>query len=267
MRDLTLKHLKNSLTHHFELTRELVATDFKLMYKHSILGILWLIIQPTLNFLILYFVWANLFHTKADYGPKLLAGIAVYTLFSSIIKMGMNSLYSKKSIILKVNFRRELVVLSSSLVAFINFLLTMIPLVIILYMAHIHVYLKGVILYGLVVWNIYFIGLSFALVLSIVMIRVRDIKHIIELVLQMLYWGTPVMYDMSRLKGQSLAVWVGRNPLTPFFETIKLAIVHSDKVLFNDYFTQFAYFLFIIPIFILSLLFFEKYIYKVAEYY
>lgn len=100
-----------------DLLRELIRTSFKLRYNDSVLGFIWVILKPLLTFTVLFIVFSNF---KSDvYGSietfqvYLLVGVVFYGYFSESILSGMDSLLGLAHIILKVQFPKQLAVLSS----------------------------------------------------------------------------------------------------------------------------------------------------------
>ena len=118
---------------------ELVRTSFKMRYKGSILGFLWVLIKPFSVFLLLFLVFSALNQsvseiTPSQYGVFLLIGIVLFTLFNEGILWGMESLLEKSDIILKINFPRPVAVASSISLAIVNFLINSLLVIILLIM-------------------------------------------------------------------------------------------------------------------------------------
>ena len=94
--------------------------DVKLRYRNSVLGFLWTFLEPLLMLSVLYFVFTNIIKSDIENYPLyLLLGLIVWYMFSRATTMGLSSLLDRSSIIQKVYFRREIVVVSSCLTALI----------------------------------------------------------------------------------------------------------------------------------------------------
>ena len=105
---------------YIELLGQFIKTDFKLRYKSSYLGILWIVLKPLALFGIIYMIWSNIFKMDPDYKMGLLLGVILMNMFNEAVMMGLGSLMSKAGIILKIKFPREVVVYSSVTVSLIE---------------------------------------------------------------------------------------------------------------------------------------------------
>jgi len=189
-----------------DLITQLVKTSFKLRYNNSFLGFIWVFIKPFVSFLVNYIVWTTLFQIKEEYfALKLMLGIMMWTFLNEGIIFGMNGLLDKAGIILKVNFPRYTAIIASTLMSVINFVIN-----IILFMIIFGIYnftTSGVIMNGFDIIGIlialtgifismittYLICLSLSYFLSIIVIRVRDLQHILELFFSIAFWFTPIL--------------------------------------------------------------------------
>src|SRR5690348_9102140 len=107
-----------------DLIWELFRTDFKLRYNDSLLGFIWVLMKPFSIFLIMYFVLTRVFPSnEPNFALYLLIGNIFITFWSDGTNMGMDSLLSRAGLITKINFPRYTVLLSSTAVAVVNFLI------------------------------------------------------------------------------------------------------------------------------------------------
>lgn len=199
-----------------DLLIQLVKTSFKLRYNNSLLGFVWVILKPFLMFLINYFVWTNLFPSNIEFfAPKLMLGIVIWTFFQEGIVFGMNGLLDKAAIILKVNFNRQIAVVASTLMAVINFLINMVLFFIIFMIYNVATgrsillgispfdFILHIFLFAVVMCILYVFILGVSMFLSIIMIRLRDLQHIMELFFSIAVWLTPVMVQLDFAKTKS----------------------------------------------------------------
>jgi len=258
-------HYNRSLRNYLELIWEFFINDFKIRYKKSLLGVLWAVIRPLLQFYVLYNIWTYFGHAKPGHAYYILAGIMVYNIFSETLVYSMSALLNKSHIILKIYFPREAVVFGASLVAQINFFFNMLVLLGLLVLSGnsvmnavsfvVHVFAAGEVAYfgalGLGVW------------LSIWYVRFRDLNHLVQLFLYLLFWLIPVMYPLDLIKNSQLFPVVVHNPLTwvVLFFKDGLTSGHYHWVLLAR-----ALLVFVV-IFMLGMLSFKRRIAYVAEYY
>lgn len=204
------------MTNTKDLLNQLVKTSFKLRYNNSILGIIWVILKPFLMFLIMYFVWSNLFGNKESYfAPKLMLGIVLWTFFNEGIIFGMNGLLDKAGIILKINFNRQIAVLASTLMAVINLSINFVLFIIIFAISNalnklpflavndLGNYFVGILIFLVAVFALYLVILGTSYFLSIIVVRFRDLQHIMELFFAIFYWITPVLVSYTQANAMS----------------------------------------------------------------
>ena len=109
-----------------ELIWILAKTDFKLRYNGSFLGFVWVLLKPLFTFLILNFVFSNIFGNTKEYSLGLFVGLVLWNFFSEGTIIGMTSLINKAHILTKVALPKWILVLSSILNTLLNFSLTLI---------------------------------------------------------------------------------------------------------------------------------------------
>lgn len=254
------------VNNYFDLLSEFVKGDFKNRYKNSILGFIWMVIKPLAEFFILYFVWNTLWRRENQTTLFLLSGIMFWHYFNDGIMLGFRSLLNKSGIILQINFPREVVILSATTVALINFVVTLIIIFIFAIYTHTTFTWAGIGLaaFSLITLNILIITISFFL--SIWGVLVKDVRHLVELGLRIGFWATPVMYDATLLSPRVQKV-IKLNPLYYLLEGFRTGLIHGNEVTGADY-MQILKLLGIILIFtLIGYIYFKKSVKKVAEFF
>ena len=217
---------------------ELVNTSFKMRYKGSILGFLWVLINPFSMFLLLFLFFSKLSQissgiSSSEFGIYLLIGLILFTLFSEGILWGMSSLLEKSEIILKINFPRPVAVASSVSLAVINFLINSILIVILVIFAGVTISLSSLAYLLLVISTSVILIYGLSVYLSVLLIRLRDLEHIVELVLMLLFYGSAIFYPIEIIpdKWQFLILY---NPLATLIQAARHAIIY-DEIVRQDY--------------------------------
>ena len=104
-----------------ELVWLIAKTDFKLRYHGSILGYFWSLLKPLLLFLVLWFVFTVFMRWDIpNFQLYLLLGIMLWNFFAEGTSAGVYALASKVSIIKKIYFPRILIVIASTITAFLS---------------------------------------------------------------------------------------------------------------------------------------------------
>ena len=108
------------------LLKELVKTDFKLRYQGSLIGHLWSILKPLMLFSVMYVVFIHFLKFGGDvphFAVALLLGMVMWTFFQETTAMGLTSIVARGDLLRKLSFPNEIIVLSVSVNALINFII------------------------------------------------------------------------------------------------------------------------------------------------
>lgn len=197
------------------LLRQLVARDFKVKYKRSVLGVLWSLLYPLLTMAVMALVFTNVFKFTTpgvNYLAYLMSGLVIFNYFSEASNLAMSSVVGNFSLINKVYMPKYIFPLSKCVFVGINFLLSQIPLYIILIATG-----TGVNFYHFLLPYMYIclfmFTLGFGLILSSVSVFLRDMFYIYGVVLSLWTYMTPIMYDISIIDIPQLLFIFKLNPL------------------------------------------------------
>ncbi|MBU4076013.1 MAG: ABC transporter permease [Euryarchaeota archaeon] len=208
------------------LTFKLAISEFKLRYKNSILGFFWSLAEPLLMLTVLYVVFTNLMQVNVEhYQLFLLMGIISWNMLSRGTTMSLNCILGRASLVQKIYFPREVLVISSCITAF---LMTLLELVVFgAFMAVFKVIPAITLLYGPLVLFIEFIlilGLSFGL--AAINVYYRDIQYIWAVFLQAGFFAAPIIYPISIIPVNY--VWLIRlNPMTRIIDMLRGSVIYS----------------------------------------
>lgn len=183
-----------------DLLYNLVVRDLKVRYKHNVLGILWSLLNPLLMMLIFTFVFTVMQPSGIPhFYVFILIGLVAWNFFSGAVMGSAPQIISNGSLIKKVYFPREVLPISTVMSNFVNFLLSLIPLVIFLIISGIGftrymLWLPVIILIQLV----FMLGLS--LLLSALTVFYRDMLMVLDAVMLGLFFLTPIFYPMELIQ-------------------------------------------------------------------
>lgn len=181
----------------------LVRRDLKSRYKDSALGLLWTLARPITQ-LIIYAVVIGKF-LGAERGIPLFAvyiftGLTAFTLFQEILAGGAGSILANGNLVKKVYVPRELFPLSALGTAIFNFLIQLAVLFIALVIfGNLRVSSDTWYFFPSVLVIIVY-GLAFGLLFSAVNVYLRDIGYILEILLMVLMWSSPILYSWSMVR-------------------------------------------------------------------
>ena len=204
-----------------------VKRDIITVYKQTVLGPLWFLIQPVLTTIMFMFVFGNLAGISTDGMPQPLfymAGILLWTYFSNCFNSCSNVFATNAGVFGKVYFPRLVVPLSSitsNLVKLGIQLLLFIAIYIYFAVNGAPVKINGyILLFPFLVFLTAFHALSWGLIISALTTKYRDLRQLVGFGVQLLMYATPVIYPMSTTSGKIRTI-LELNPLTPIFEAFK----------------------------------------------
>lgn len=217
-----------------DLYKQFVKTIFKMRYKGSLLGFFWVLLKPFFMFIILFVVFSSVSGqvgnlSSKQYAVYLLSGLVIYTFFNEGITWGMGSIMERADLILKINFKRDIVVISALTMALINFGINLLIIGVIGMILGIQFSVMGVsyiLLIGLVMFLAMY-GISFFT--SIWMVYVRDLAHITELGLQLMFYASAVFFPVELVPERYRFV-VEYNPIAIYIQTVREALTHQNII-------------------------------------
>lgn len=243
--------LIKDLKQYREFLKSNVKKDIRGKYKGSFLGVLWSFLNPLLSVLVYAIVFPYIMRIKIEnYLIYLITGIIPWTFFTSAIGMGMTSVLNNANIIKKVYFPRIILPISSVTSCLVNFLISCVIILVFCIFSGVGVSLQ--LLWLPVVALIqYIMLLAFTFILSAIEIYMRDIEHIINFILSMVFYITPILYTPDVFP-DNLSWLLKLNPMTylvnayrsiffyqttPSFEGLAIVFVFSAILFVVGYFT------------------------------
>lgn len=204
-----------------ELLDFLVRRELKAKYKDSVLGFFWSVMRPLVQ-LGVYYVAIGKFMGSSQHTPDfavfIYTGLAAWTLFSEIMLGGTGSIVANSGLVKKVYLPREVFPLSVVGSALFNFAIQLVILI------------GATVLVGkfpvgarwwyfvlalavLLVW-----ATALALLLSAINVYLRDVQYLVDVVLMMLFWASPIVYTWDLVARHIAGTWLGTaylsNPIT-----------------------------------------------------
>jgi ABC-2 type transport system permease protein len=157
------------------------------------------------------------------YPAYLLLGIVLWTFFVEATQSGMNSILNRGDMIRKVNVPKYTIVISTTLSAFVTFLLNMVIVLVFMVLGRVDFRWNLIFLPFLLAELIIFcLGISF--ILSTLYVKFRDFSHIWDVVLQVLFYATPIIYVLGN-QSNKFARIVSINPLAQIFQDVRSVMI------------------------------------------
>lgn len=205
----------------------LVRKELRVRYRASVLGLGWSYVKPAVQFGV-YFVGMGLLlrqNVVGDYAVYLFGGLVVITVFSEAVGNATRSVVANADLVRKIYLPRELFPVSSLCVAAVHLgpqLLVLLVGAVVAGWSPDPIGMLSLVA-GLALAGLLALGLG--LLLSAVNVLFRDVENVVDLVLMVLVWTSPVLYPWQRVSDLlgSDSVWFGlyqTNPLTVAVELV-----------------------------------------------
>ena len=211
------------------LLKELVIRDIKIRYRHSVLGILWTVLNPLLNMIVMTIVFQTIFASTIEYfALYVMIGNIVFGFVSEATNRGMNAILWNASLIKKVYIPKYLFPLANVVSSLVNFLFSYIAMIFV--MLIIGAPFRWM-LFSCIVPLFYLIIFSFGMSLILCSINVffRDIQHIYSVFLTVWMYLSAIFYSVETIAkaegGAQIASLIELNPMYQFIRFFREIII------------------------------------------
>jgi ABC-2 type transport system permease protein len=207
----------------------LAYTDLKVRFFDSALGYLWSLVRPLLFFGVLYVVFSKITRLGAgveNYPVMLLMGLVLYTFLAEATKDAVDSVVRRESLVRKVHFPRMAIPVSVVLTAMFDLAMNLIVVIVFMLASGIAPTLSWLeLLPALAVLVVFATGL--AMLLSVLFVRFRDVKPIWDVIIQMLFYVTPILYPIEALlaRSETFGHLAMCNPLAMVVQQVRHAMI------------------------------------------
>ncbi len=210
-----------------ELFWFLAWRDIKVKYKQTLLGIGWAILQPLALMILFSLFWKWVIHvnTGVPYPVFVYSGLILWGLFASGVGNASNSMVDQANLIKKVYFPRIIVPTAAILVSLLDFFIALFLYLALLVFYNVRVSIPTFFIFSAICLLIVLVStLGCGLFLAAVNIRYRDVRHAIPFLLQLLFFATPVIFPLSVVKSETLALFLSLNPMAAAIHLARVAI-------------------------------------------
>ena len=207
----------------------LVWRDVKVRYRQTMLGALWVIIQPLLTMLMMAVVFGALVKIPSDgisYPVFCLTGLVLWGFFARAVTHASASVLDNAQLVEKVYFPRLAIPISAGLSGLVDFCISFVLLLIIMVATGYYPRPQAVLCLPILMVAVVFaagVGSAFA-GLSV---RFRDVQHLMSYLVQLWFFATPVIYPVSLLP-QRWQLFAAINPLFGLVDSFRWALLGSE---------------------------------------
>lgn len=238
------------LWRYHDLIQMYVKRDIVTLYKQTILGPLWFVIQPLITTIMFMIVFGGIAGISTDGLPQPLfymAGLLCWNYFADCLNKCSQTFTANQNVFGKVYFPRLVVPLSITISNMVK-MGVQFGLFLLIYLFYIckgmEVHITSYIFFlPLLVLMLAGLGLGFGLLITSVTTKYRDLTFLVQFGVQLWMYATPVIYPLSNLSTGRAAqyLWLMKlNPLTSILETFKLAFLGTGTFSWGDFSYSFA---------------------------
>lgn len=215
----------------------LVRRDFVAVYKQTILGPLWLFIQPILTSLTFTFIFGRLAKISTDGNPPILfymAGITLWTYFADCLNKTSNTFIANAGVFGKVYFPRLIIPLSVLVSNLIKLAIQLlIFLVVWFYYLNsssqtIHPHWQYMWVVPVLIFMMAGLGLGFGILISSLTTKYRDLTFLVGFGVQLMMYASSVVLPISSMPPKVRTIMLF-NPLTSIIEAFKYIFLGSGS--------------------------------------
>ncbi len=244
---------------------KLARNDFKKRYAGSYFGFVWALAQPVVTVVMYWIVFDKVFDTRSQmvasglevpYVLYLTAGLVPWFYFTEAITQGTMALVEYNYLVKKVVFNISILPIIKVIAAtFIHIFFVAVLLVVAIgYGYYPSIYTLQIFYYSLCLFLLV-LGMSYLTCALVVFIR--DLQQIINIVLQIGMWATPILWDITMLKTDEMKTLFKLNPLVYIVNGYRSAIYEQEW--FWEHFYSSTYFwIFTISMFCIGTLVFRR---------
>ncbi len=211
-----------------EMIKAFVRRDLRGRYKGSFLGFLWTFLNPLLQLCVYSIVFSTILRAGIDkYYLFLFVALIPWIFFSASVTGGATSIISQKEMVKKIYFPREVLPISVVTTNFVNMLLCFIVIFIVIIISGTP--LNPIALLCLIpVWIVeYILALGMAFLTSAVTVYMRDMEHILGIVVMAWQYLTPVLYSYDIIPDKYRFLF-NLNPMTHVINAYRTILYYHE---------------------------------------
>jgi ABC-2 type transport system permease protein len=226
--------LSGDLRRFWSLTFTLARTEFKVRFYGSALGYLWTLVRPLLLFGVIWVFFTQIGHVNdssqpgmEQYGSQLLGSIVLFQFFGEATGGAVRSMVDRENMLRKIHFPRLVIPASVVLLAMFNLGLNLIVWLIFSLISGVEPMLSWLEL-PIIIGGLVLVSAGMAMLLSALFVWFRDIQPIWEVLLQILFYASPVIISIQTVKAKLGTVGLHLymlNPLAVIFQQFRHAMV------------------------------------------
>jgi lipopolysaccharide transport system permease protein len=214
-----------------QLILQLFRRDFFMQYKKSFLGMAWVFVGPLIGIISWIFLnragILNPGDLRVPFTVYLLLGTSIWGLFMGFYGAAAGTLSAGAGFITQVKYPHESLLIKQTAQTLASFLITFLLNVVVLLIFGI-VPSHWILLFPLIVLPLFFLAAGLGLIVSVVSVVFTDLGSITGIMLGLIMYITPIIYDISKVESELLRTVIGLNPLTYLIGGVRDLILYGS---------------------------------------
>lgn len=221
--------LLKELWEYREMVASLVKRDLKSRYKGSVLGFLWMFLNPLLQLAVYTVVFSTIMRMGIDkFYLFLFVALVPWLFFSTCLSAGTTVIFSQQDMVKKIYFPREVLPLSFTISQFVNMLLSFLVIFIVVLCSGITISLQALLYLPLVMLIEFILALGVTYLVSALNVYFRDLEHILGILSMAWMYLTPIIYPMDMVPEQFTKFFY-LNPMTSITIAYRDILYYGQK--------------------------------------
>lgn len=227
MKSLTSEFNARRLIYLNDLFRELVARDFKLRYKRSLLGIFWSLLVPLAQLLILYFVFTVVLPINIPhYLTFLFTGLLPWTWFQGGLSAASGAIVENRELVKQVGFPAAILPVITVTSHLIHFLLAF-PILAVFLLIEGYIPNSALLALPLVIILQFVLTVSLGYLVATFQVSFHDTQYLLGIALLLLFYLTPVFYDVHNVPAKYQTLY-HLNPLVHIIGAYRTVLIERE---------------------------------------
>ena len=211
-----------------------IKRDFQSRYQRSMLGAVWLVLQPLVMILVYTLIFSQVMKARLPessgtymYSIYLCSGVITWGLFSEILSKTKNVFIDNANLIKKLRFPKICLPIIIVLTALINFLITFSIFIIFLIFTG---NFPGILIidFFLILMLQIILTIGVGMILGVLNVFFRDVGQLVDVTLQVLFWATPIVYTISIIPSWA-KFWIMLNPVARLISAYQTIFVYHQS--------------------------------------
>jgi ABC-2 type transport system permease protein len=209
-----------------ELIWSLALKELRVRYKRSALGFIWALLNPLMMMVILTIVFSTITRIAVQYYPVfLISAFLPWTFFSQALSYSVESIVANAELLKKIRVAKSVFPLAALIANVINFLLSLMPLLLILVILRFPLHWTWLYL-PVPLLGLFLFTAGCAFFFAAANVFFRDVSHIVQIVLSGWFYLSPVLYSIDFLP-QRYQFLLRFNPMLYILNGFRMAIYYG----------------------------------------